>query len=304
MNLFLKLFVMWRIYLYSLIIVILFSDWGKLVGKSEDSVDYSSVTYNISKVKLPERLDFCGEPIPLNNPVMRERAEREFYINLQNPGQIILYLKRSGRFFPIFDSIFKKYNIPEDIKYLAIAESGLQIAMSPKSAYGIWQFIPSTAREYGLQVDDFVDERLNIYKATDAACRYLKRAYEVFGSWTLAAAAYNMGFSNLSDNIDFQGSRNFYELFLNEETSRYIFRIAIIKEILLNHKKYGFEIPKTEFYQPYKVKQIVWDSEIPNLANWAKLQGTTYFWVKTLNPWILKRSLPKPKTYYIIEIPQ
>ncbi len=281
----------------------LLADWSNLRSTNEArNENYNSPVF-ISNLKIPADLDFCGEKIPLNNPIMRERAEREFFINIQSPGQIILFIKRSGRFFPLFDSIFKLYNIPEDIKYLAVAESGLQIAMSPKSAYGIWQFIPSTAKDYGLQVDEFIDERLNIYKATEAACKYLKRAYEVYGSWVLAAAAYNMGFSNLSNNIDFQNTRNFFELFLNEETSRYIFRIAIIKEVMLNHKKYGFDIPKSEIYQPFKVKKVVWDDEIPNLSTWAQNQGTTYLWVKTLNPWILKRSLPKPKQPYVIEIP-
>ncbi len=294
-----------KIILYSLILVLMFSsEWNISSGDEYEKLSSEYHFYQqFSKIKLPEKLDFCGEQIPLNNQVMKERAERELYINLQSPGQIILYLKRSSRYFPIFDSIFKKYNIPDDIKFLAVAESGLQIAMSPKSANGIWQFIPSTAKEYGLIVDDYIDERLNIYKSTDAACRYLKKAYEVFGSWTLAAAAYNMGFSNLSSNIDFQKTSNFFELFLNEETSRYIYRIAIIKEILLNHKKYGFHLSKEDFYYPLPTKQIVWNYEIPDLALWAKMQGTTYFWVKTLNPWILKRSLPKPKESYIIDIP-
>lgn len=294
---------MWKLLFYGIVIILMFADWDMFAGRDDSFKETEQFYHYLSKLKLPERLEFCGEQIPMENPIIRERAEREFYINLQSPGQIILYLKRAGRFFPIFDSIFKKYNIPDDIKYLAVAESGLQNVMSPKSAYGVWQFIPSTAKEWGLQVDDFVDERLNIYKATDAACRYLKRAYEVFGSWTLAAAAYNMGFSNLSSNIDFQNTRNFFELFLNEETSRYIFRIAIIKEILSNHKRYGFDIHKSEFYQPFKVKQVVVKDEIPNLAEWARTQGTSYLWVKTLNPWILKRSLPKPKDVYVIDIP-
>lgn len=295
---------MWKAVFCSVLLVLMFADWGTFASGDDGSNASEKFNHFLSKVKLPNKLDFCGEQIPLDNPIMRERAEREFYINLQSPGQIILYLKRSGRFFPIFDSIFKKYNNPEDIKYLAVAESGLQIAMSPKSAYGIWQFIPSTAKEWGLQVDDYVDERLNIYKATEAACKYLKRAYEVFGSWSLAAAAYNMGFSNLSSNIDFQNTRDFFEMFLNEETSRYIFRIAILKEILSNHRRYGFDIPNSEFYKPYKVRRVVVKEEIPNLAEWAKSQGTTYLWVKTLNPWILKRSLPKPKDSYVIDIPE
>ncbi|MFN3781755.1 MAG: lytic transglycosylase domain-containing protein, partial [Candidatus Kapaibacteriota bacterium] len=237
-------------------IILLYSDCGILSSKDNTQKEDVSPFVNISQYKLPARLDFCGEPLELDNPIMRERAEREFFINLQSPGQIILYLKRSGRYFPIFDSIFKQYNIPDDIKYLAVAESGLQNVMSPKQAYGIWQFIPTTAKEYNLQMDEYVDERLNIYKSTEAACKYLQRAYEVFGSWTLAACAYNMGFANLSNNIDFQSTRNFYELFLNEETSRYIFRIAVLKEILINHRKYGFDLSTSEIYKPFKTKQI------------------------------------------------
>ena len=294
---------MWRVFLGGLFLIFFQNDWGFLSSKDNVLKEDISPFVSISQLKLPKHLDFCGEALELDNPIMQERAEREFFINLQSPGQIILYLKRSGRYFPIFDSIFKKYNIPEDIKYLAVAESGLQNVMSPKQAYGIWQFIPTTAKEYNLQVDEYVDERLNIYKSTEAACKYLQRAYEVYGSWTLAACAYNMGFSNLSNNIDFQNTRNFYELFLNEETSRYIFRIAILKEILKNHRKYGFNIPTTEIYKPFKTKQVIWSEEIPNLAVWAKAQGTSYLWVKVLNPWLLKRSLPKPKTPYVIDIP-
>lgn len=294
---------MLRIILGGFLFIFLLSDWDILSSKDNTSREDLSPFLNFSQFKLPRQLAFCGESVELGNPIMLERAEREFFINLQTPGQIILYLKRSGRYFPIFDSIFRKYNIPEDIKYLAVAESGLQNVMSPKQAYGIWQFIPNTAKEYGLQVDEYVDERLNIYKSTEAACKYLQKAYEVFGSWTLSACAYNMGFSNLSSNIDFQNTRNFYELFLNEETSRYIFRIVILKEILTNHRKYGFDVSSNEIYKPYKIKQIVWNEEIPNLAAWAKAQGTSYLWVKVLNPWILKRSLPKPKTPYVIDIP-
>jgi len=294
---------MWKVIFYSVVLILIFSEWQHTSGNEGKIPDAENYLHYLSKLKLPERLDFCGEPIPLDQPIMRERAEREFYTNLQSPGQLILYLKRSSRYFPIFDSIFKKYNIPDDIKYLAVAESGLQIAMSPKSAYGIWQFIPSTAKDWGLTVDDNVDERLDIYKSTDAACRYLKKAYEIYGSWTLAACAFNMGFSNLTSSIDFQNTRNFYELFLNEETSRYIFRIAVLKELLSNHKKYGIYLSKEDFYYPFQTKRIIWNAEIPDLAQWAKSQGTSYFWVKILNPWILKRSLPKPKDNYVIEIP-
>ncbi|MCX7880105.1 MAG: lytic transglycosylase domain-containing protein [Ignavibacteria bacterium] len=293
-----------KIILIAILLTLLLSDWKMSFGNGNNTNSNFENYYGfLSKIKVPKKLEFCGEVVSLDNPILLERAEREFYINLQSPAQIILYLKRSARFFPLFDSIFKKHNIPEDMKYLAVAESGLQNVVSPKLAHGIWQFIPSTATEYKLQVDEFVDERLNIYKSTEAACRYLRQAYDRFGSWSLAAAAYNMGFTNLADNIQFQGSNNYFELFLNEETWRFVFRILIIKELMVNHKKYGFDIPPAEYYHPIRTKKIVWKDEIPNLAEWAREQGTTYIWVKYLNPWILKRKLPKPKDYYLIEIP-
>ncbi len=293
------------IYIYALGIILLFSDWGMILGEkvspTSEVINFS--TY-ISRTKLPAKLDFCGEPIPLDNQIVRERVEREFYYNLQNPGLIVLYLKRAGRLFPLFDSVFAMYGIPDDIKYLAVAESGLQIAKSPKEAFGIWQFIPSTAKEYGLQVDDYVDERLNLRKSTESACKYLKKAYQIYKSWSLAAAAYNMGFTNLTDNINFQGAENFFDLFLNEETSRYIFRIVVLKELMQNHKKYGFVMEQSDYYKPFQTTKIVIKDKIPDLAIWAKEQKTTYFLVKFLNPWILKRSLPTPKESYVIEIPE
>ncbi|MGQ9818964.1 MAG: lytic transglycosylase domain-containing protein [Candidatus Kapaibacteriales bacterium] len=285
-------------------LVIFLSFWNVVCRKEIETKELSSNFINfLSSHKLPDELEFCGERVPLDNFVIRERAEREFYVNLQQPGQLILYLKRTTRFFPIFDSVFRKYSIPDDFKYLAISESGLQNIRSPKDALGVWQFIPSTAKEYGLIVNDTIDERLNIYKSTEAACRYLRRAYEKFGSWVLAAASYNMGVAGLEDNINFQEVKNYFELYLNEETSRYIFRIVILKEILTNWEKYGFALNPLDFYPPIKTKQIIWSEGIPNLVDWAKKQNTNYFMVKFLNPWILRRSLPKPNSFYVIDIP-
>lgn len=285
--------------------LLIFVSFLNIVCKNEIETKESSGNFLnfLSTLKLPNELEFCGERVPLENPIVRERSEREFYVNLQQPGQLILYLKRTTRFFPIFDSIFHKYSIPDDFKFLAVAESGLQNVRSPKEALGVWQFIPSTAREYGLIVNDTIDERLNIYKSTESACSYLRRAYDKFGSWFLAAASYNMGIAGLDNNINFQKVKNYFELFLNEETSRYIFRVIILKEILTNWEKYGLAINSQDFYPPYKTKQIFWSEGISNLTEWANKQGTNYFMVKLLNPWILKRSLPKPKNYYVIDIP-
>lgn len=260
----------------------------------------------ISTLRLPANLNFCGERIPLEIPEVRERAEREFYLLLQQPGQIILYLKRAGKYFPTYERVIRESNMPEDIKYLSVAESALYMARSPKDAYGLWQFIPSTGKSMGLQIDENVDERAHVEKSTRAAMRYLKEGYEKHGSWVLTAAGYNMGHGNVSGSLNFQTADNFFDLYLNDETSRYIFRIVIIKEIMTNASKYGFNLAANQIYKPERTKTVKWGASIPNLTDWAKQQNTTYKDVKILNPWILGRSLPQPSKgkYYEIEIPE
>jgi hypothetical protein len=258
----------------------------------------------LSNVPFPETLTFCGEKVPLDIPEVRERAEREFYLNLQTPGQLILYIKRAGRFFPLFEQMFKEEHVPDDLKYLAVAESALFMARSPKDAIGVWQFMEPTARSMGLRVDEFIDERRHVGKSTKAAIQYLKSGYSASKSWSLAAAGYNMGHGSVKENIDFQKGETFYDLFLNEETSRYILRIAIIKELMEHAKKYGLNISEEDIYKPSKVKTVKVDRPIVDLAEWAINNGTSYKDVKLLNPWILKRALPAPKgTPYYIDVP-
>lgn len=264
----------------------------------------SNLSFNqfLSTVKLPEKLDFCGERIPLEIEEVRERAEREFYLNLQTPGQIILYLKRAGRFFPMFERILAEQGVPDDLKYLSVAESALYMSRSPKDAVGLWQFIPTTGKAMGLQIDEYVDERRHPEKSTLAAISYLKNGYRKTKSWILAAAGYNMGHENISDNLSFQGSDNFFDLFLNEETSRYILRIVIIKEIMKNPEKYGFHLKPSDLYKPNRYKIIKESSFIANLHEWAKARKTTYKDIKLLNPWILQRRLPSPPKNKVWEI--
>ncbi len=274
----------------------------KQITTTQESGNFLSY---LSKLRLPDNLSFCGERVPLEIPEVRERAEREFYLNLQSPGQIILYAKRAGRYFPLFEKILKSEGAPDDLKYLALAESALFMARSAKDAVGLWQFIPATGKHLGLQIDEYVDERRNPEKSTYAAIKYLKNGYKTANSWTLAAAGYNMGHENLQENLGFQGKNNYYDLFLNEETSRYILRIVIVKEILSNPTKYGLFLDPSDTYQQEKTQTIVWREDIPSLSEWALVQGTTYKDVKLLNPWILKRSLPKPKSgSYSIQIPK
>jgi hypothetical protein len=263
------------------------------------------LTY-LSKVKLPEKLEIFGEKIPLEIPEVRERAEREFYLNLQQPGQLILYIKRSGKYFPTFEKIIESMSMPKDFKYLSVAESALYMARSPKDAIGLWQFIAPTGKAMGLQIDDYVDERRNLTKSTEAAMKYLKGGFQKHKSWVLAAAGYNMGHENLSDNVDFQNVNSFFDLFLNDETSRYILRIAIIKELMENPQKYGLVLSKEDTYKPDAVKYIEVQGSVPSISDWAKSHGTTYKDVKLLNPWILKRNLPAPNKggSYQIAVPQ
>lgn len=286
--------------LISVILFILIScnETKQLTGQ-EDNLNLNNF---LSRIQLPEKLDFCGERVPLEIEEVRERAEREFYLNLQSPGQIILYLKRAGKYFPMFERIFAEKGVPDDLKYLSVAESALYMSRSPKDAVGLWQFIPSTGKAMGLQIDEYVDERKHPEKSTIAAIQYLKKGYKETKSWILAAAGYNMGHENLSDNISFQNTVNFFELFLNEETSRYILRIVIIKEIMKNPKKYGFNLKQTDIYKPLKYKIIKESGFIANLQEWAKANNTTYKDVKLLNPWILQRRLPTPPKGKVWEI--
>jgi hypothetical protein len=281
-----------------------FTTFGSTQAQPEvNSVDANFFRY-FSQLKMPDSLDFCGEHVPTEIPEVKERAEREFYVNLQQPGQLILNLKRAGRYFPLFERILKAYGMPDDIKYLAVAESALYQARSPKGAVGLWQFIPETGRIMGLQVDDFVDERRDPEKSTEAAMKYLKQGYDRFKSWSMAAAGYNMGYVGLDDNATFQGSENYFDLFLNEETSRYVLRIAILKEIMEHAGKYGISLNYEDLYRPESYKIVKWNAPIPDLAQWAKQQGTTYKDVKLLNPWILNRKLPAPAVRtYEIKIP-
>jgi hypothetical protein len=259
-------------------------------------------TLAICTYRLPEKLTFCGEPVPLDIPEVRERAEREFYINLQTPGQIMLYIKRAARYFPTYEHILREAGVPDDLKYLSVAESALFMARSPKDAVGLWQFIPSTGRAYGLVITEEIDERRHLVRSTKAAVSYLRAGFDSNGSWANAAAGYNMGHENLSGNIRFQMKTNYYDLFLNEETSRYLLRIAIIKHIMEHAHEYGIVVPVQERYTAPDTRVVRVSGAVTNLAMWASANGTTYKDVKLLNPWILGRGLPAPPAGRVWEV--
>lgn len=253
---------------------------------------------------FPKKVDFAGEEVPLHIPDVKERLDRELVVNENLHGSTILIIKRAHKFFPIIEPILAKNNVPDDFKYLAVIESALTNATSSAGAKGFWQFMPQTAREKGMEVTEIVDERYHLEKATQAACEYLLSAKEKFGSWTLAAASYNGGMSGLQKQIEFQEVTNYYDLLLVDETSRYVFRILALKEIMKNAESYGFVIPKEAMYAPIPTKKIEVDSAISNLATFAKSQGINYKELKLHNPWLRDRKLDNPdKKKYTIEIP-
>ena len=252
---------------------------------------------------LPDKISLAGEIVPLNDFEVRERLEREILVNTFWQSQTILLLKKSKRWFPEIERILKQEVVPDDFKYLALAESGLSNVVSPSNAAGFWHFLPSTAKQYGLIVNAEVDERYHLEKATIAACKYLKEAYAKFGSWSLVAASYNMGIDGLQKQMATQKQKNYFNLLLNDETARYIFRILALKEIGGNPAKYGFKLENTDFYKPLKSKTLLVDSSITDIAQFAINQKINYKQIKLLNPWLRQNTLSnKTKEKYEIKI--
>ncbi|NBL66017.1 transglycosylase SLT domain-containing protein [Flavobacterium sp. NST-5] len=253
---------------------------------------------------FPTELDFCGEKVPLQISDVKERLDRELIVNANLDASTLLIIKRANRYFPVIEPILKKNNIPDDFKYLAVAESALMNATSSAGAKGFWQFMPATAKEYGMEVNDIVDERYHLEISTEAACRYLNSAYKKFGSWTLAAASYNGGAGGVNKQITFQGENNYYDLLLTDETARYVFRILALKQIMKNQLQYGFNVNPSELYNPIAVKKVEVDSTIQDLAVFAKSQGINYKILKIHNPWLRDRKLTVAAgKRYTLEIP-
>lgn len=253
---------------------------------------------------FPTEVNFAGEKTPLEIADVKERLDKELVVNANYHSSTTLILKRANRAFPIIEPILQKYGVPDDFKYLAVIESALVNATSPSGAKGVWQFMPDTAKEKGMEVNDYVDERYNLEKSTEAACKYLLAAKDKFGTWTLAAASYNGGMAGVNRKIDEQLVTNYYDLALTEETSRYVFRILALKEIMKNSGKYGFTLYLNELYTKIPTKKIEVDSTINNLATFAISQGINYKILKIHNPWLRdKKLLNTSKKKYEIEIP-
>jgi len=261
--------------------------------------------YNVYALNVPENLDFAGEAVPLTDPDILERMDRELLVNTYWQSNGLLMFKRANKYFPIIEPILAKNGIPDDFKYLAVIESGLTNAVSPANAKGFWQIMKTTGRENGLEINTNVDERYHLEKSTEVACKYLLSAKERFGTWTLAAASYNAGKSGISRQLNKQSSGNYYDLLLGEETSRYIFRIVALKEILNNPAKYGYNFRYKDLYKSIPTYKVEVDTAVTDFVAFSKQFGINYKILKLHNPWLREPHLNnKTRRKYWIDIPK
>ncbi len=256
-------------------------------------------------VPYPSEMNFAGEMVPTSDNDVSERLDREMVTNINYHSNTTLVIKRANKVFPIIEPILKRNGIPDDFKYLAVIESSLVNAVSPAGARGVWQFMPTTAKEYGMEVSSEVDERYHLEKSTEAACKYLNDAFKRFGNWTLVAASYNGGMAGINRVLEAQQVSSYYDALFYEETGRYVFRILALKEIMKNSPKYGFDIPINELYINVPTEKLIIENTIEDLALFAKEHETNYKTLKVLNPWLRDKKLTVSlgKTYEI-EIPK
>ena len=273
-------------------------------GTDHEYLSFDHIDHMTHDIELPETMEFCGEEVPLDLFYVRERLEREVLANSYLHSSTLLILKRSSRWFPVIEPIMEKYGLPNDFKYLCMIESSLTNAVSPSKAVGFWQFMEGTGKEYNLEINKEVDMRYNVNKETVAACSYLKASYRKFGSWTLAAAAFNCGNGRITKTKEEQRVDSYYDMLLPEETQRYVFRILALKLITENPEKYGFQISDNGWYQPYKTKTVTVTESIPDLVQFAYEQGTNLKMLKYFNPWLRGTSLTiSTGNSYDIKIP-
>ncbi len=254
--------------------------------------------------KLPVKLDFAGENVPLNDVEVRERLDREIVVNTFRHSSTLILMKKANQWLPTLKKILKEQNIPEDFIYLSMAESDLSHVTSPSNASGFWQFLKPTATQYGLIVNDEVDERFDIEKSTYAACKYLRDSYDKLGSWTLAAAGYNMGMAGAGRQAETQGSNNYYDLYLNTETSRYVFRILALKLIHQNPGHFDYQIESSDLYEPYKYKEIEVSGAVNSWIDFARQNNVSYKELRRHNTWIRSTSMKNiAKNTFKVKIP-
>jgi len=257
--------------------------------------------YRVYSLTIPKDVTFCGTKVPLFDTDIRERLDRELLVNTYWQSNTMLLHKRAFRWFPVMEPILKAYGVPDDFKYLAVIESGLSNTVSPSGAVGYWQILEATAKQYGLEVNTEVDERYHVEKSTEAACKYLKDAYEKYGSWELAAASFNMGMGGIAKQLERQDATNYYDLILNQETSRYVFRMIAVKLIIEHPTRYGFHFREKDLYTPDKTREVKITGPVADFAQFAAEHNTTYRILKIFNPWLREPMLTNKdgKTYNI-----
>ena len=261
--------------------------------------------YRIISPKIPNNIKVFGEGVPLDNFEVYERVDREILVNTYWHSATILAIKRAARWFPIIEPILKQNNIPDDFKYLAVVESNLENVVSPAGATGYWQFIKSAAKQYGLEVTDEVDERYDVIKSTEAACKYLNTAYQMFGNWTMSASSYNAGLSGIDKWSGLQKTTNYWNLVLGSETSRYVSRIIAMKLIMENPSAYGYDLKEEDLYKPLKFKEVELNTSVEDFAEYASTLGVNYKTLKLYNPWLRDTKLKiKSGVTYKIKIPE
>ncbi|MCC5920975.1 MAG: transglycosylase SLT domain-containing protein [Cyclobacteriaceae bacterium] len=272
-------------------------------AKTEKQTAEEDTTYQIPIFKTPDHMKFCGEEVPLHLPDVRERLDRELHVNAFWHSSTIHMMKRSGRYLPQIEQFLSDRNLPDDLKYLPMVESGFMNLVSPRGAAGFWQIMEATGKEYGLEINSEVDERYDLNKSGEVAALYLIKARNKFGSWTSAIASYNMGMNGLDRQFAKQQVGSYYDLLLNEETSRYVFRMLALKLIFENPQKYGFDLEKDDFNAYHQTKTIKIDQSLPNLADFALEQGINYKTLKNFNPWLRDNKLTVVKNTYEIKVP-
>lgn len=272
---------------------------------SEEDRIYLKESNKVFSVPIPDKVTFIDENVPIDRFYVKEALEKEITVNTYFHSSSIFLIKKANRWFPVIEPILKKYNIPADFKYLAVAESGLENAVSPVGATGFWQLMPNTARELGLEVNADIDQRYDVELSTEAACKYLNKAFEKYGNWTLVAASYNAGMAKISEEIQRQQHSNYYDMIFVEETSRYVYRIIAIKNLLENPSDYGFFIRSKDLFQPFNLKKIAIDSTISNIPAFAKSYNLSYKEFKIYNPWIRQAYLAnKSGRTYLVQVPK
>lgn len=289
---------------FSLVVLLLISSQ---IPKATSDEEYQLALSDHNKVfsiLVPDKLSFAGEKVPLDMFYVQEALENEMTVNTYWHSSTLLLIKRAHRWFPVIEPILKKNGIPDDFKYLAVAESGLKNVVSPAGATGFWQIMKGTAREYGLEVNSGIDERYHLEKSTEVACQYLLEAYEKYGNWTLAAASYNAGMNKISKETVRQNESQYYHMNFGMETGRYVYRILALKQILSHPTDYGFHLRKGDLYEPFVTREVEVDSTIEELSVFAKKYGMNYKELKIYNPWLRQAYLPdESRRVYRIKIP-